>query len=227
MEIPDIKIRKLSIPDIPNHYVDPPSSIPVAPPVTVQLGFPIVDIPGCVESNKEKNPKNTALLNDDPRGTLTLCDGKIPSYDPIEFNVEDYLQTPETSVPAIESPKNDFKIPSDEIYNITKPQVPQVKSEEKEVILEEEPFSIVEYLPSAEAVASTTVVAFVAATSALMARPLANLLLKLIRPATKKLIKKIYNRFGNNKEVWSVSERREWQRERNAGIRQLKKLRGR
>ena len=123
-------IRKIDVPDLTNWLTAPTPSFFNQSPVTTQIGFPIVDIPGCVKSNKEKNPKNTALLNDDPRGTLTLCDGKIPSYDPIEFNVGDYLQTPETSVPAIESPKNDFKIPSDEIYNITKPQVPQVKSEE-------------------------------------------------------------------------------------------------
>lgn len=227
MEIPEIKIRQLSIPDIPNYVINPSSSIPIVPPVTDQLGFPIVNIPGCVESNKENNPKNTALLIDDPRGTLTLCDGKIPSYNPIDFNAEDYLQTPKAPVPPVKPPKTDFKIPSDEISNVTKPQAPQVTTEEKEVILEEEPFDIIEYLPPAEAVVSTTVIAAAAATSALIARPVANFLLKIIKPVTKKIIKKISSKIGKVERVYSVQERREYQRELTEAVRAFKKLRGR
>jgi len=228
MEIKNIEIRQLSIPEIPNYVTQESQSIPIAPPVTVQLGFPIVNLPGCVESNRENNPKNTSLLEDDPNGTVTLCDGTVPSYNPIEFTPEDYLISPKSNLPPVKPPKNNFEVPEVQPV-IPKPQIqiPQVTTEEKEVILEEESFDIIEYLPPAEAVVSTTVIAAAAATSALIARPLANLLLKLIKPVTKKLIKKISSRFGKHQEIWSVAERREWQRERNEGIRALRKLRGR
>lgn len=228
MEIKDIGIRQLSIPEVPDYLTQTPQSIPIAPPVTVQLGFPIVNLPGCVESHKENNPKNTSLLKDDPNGTVTLCDGTVPSYDPIEFTPEDYLVLPKSTPPSVKPPNNDFEVsPIQPVIPKPQIQIPQITNEEKEVILEEDSFDIFEYLPPAEAVVSTTVIAAAAATSALVARPLANFLLKLIRPVTKKLIKKISRRFGKHQEILSVAERREWQRERNEGIRALRKLRGR
>jgi len=228
MEIKDIKIRELSIPEIPDYLTQIPQSIPIAPPVTVQLGFPIVDLPGCVESNKEKNSKNTSLLKDDPNGTITLCDGTVPSFNPIEFTPEEYLITPKSTLPPVKPPKNDAKLPQVQAP-IIRPEIeiPQISTEEKEVILEEESINIIDYLPPVEAVVSTAVIASAAATSALVARPLANLLLKLIRPVAKKIIKKISDKFSKHEEIWSVAERREWQREKNEGIKALRKIRGR
>ena len=52
MEIKEINIRGVGVPEIPivNPYVATPS-IPWAPPVTIHIGKPIVDIPGCVEAH--------------------------------------------------------------------------------------------------------------------------------------------------------------------------------
>ena len=62
----------------------PPQSIPNALPVTLQLGFPIADIPGCVET-RNAQPGNENAYTDDPRGNMVVCDGTMPSYKPLDF----------------------------------------------------------------------------------------------------------------------------------------------
>ena len=60
-------------------------------PITNQIGRPIVEIPGCVEARQSDNMQ---LLEDDPKGNLTLCDGNIPYFRPIQFEPEVILKTP-------------------------------------------------------------------------------------------------------------------------------------
>ena len=60
-------------------------------PVTKKIGLPIVNLPGCVEARQSDNMQ---LLEDDPNGNLTLCDGSIPYFRPIQFNPEVILKTP-------------------------------------------------------------------------------------------------------------------------------------
>jgi hypothetical protein len=230
--IPNIDLRPISISpirslDIPSYVMTPSQSIPTAVPVTVQLGFPIVNLPGCVESNKEQNPKNTALLQDDPNGTLTFCDGSLPSFNPIDFNAEDYLQPSKAPVPPFKPSETDFKTPQIKPPSIPKTEIPIIKTEEPENLVLEENINIVDYLPPVEAVVSTTVIAAAAATSALVARPLANFMLKIIRPVMKKVIKKVSNKFGKEEIVLSINERREIQREKTEAVRAIRKLRGR
>ena len=230
--IPNIEIRPISIRpirsmDIPKYLISPSQSIPTAVPVTVQLGVPIVNLPGCVESNKEQNPKNTALLQDDPNGTLTFCDASLPSFNPIDFNAEDYLQPSKAPVPPYKPPETDFKSPQIKPPTIPKTEIPIIRTEEPENPVIEEPINIIDYLPPTEAVVSTTVIAAAAATSALVARPLANLLLKIIRPAMKKIIKKVSTNLGKDEIVLSVDDRREIQREKTEAVRAIRKLRGR
>jgi hypothetical protein len=213
--------------DIHKYVIAPSQSIPTAAPVTVNLGFPIVNLPGCVESNKEQNPKNTALLRDDPNGTLTFCDGSLPSYNPIDFNAEDYLQPSKAPVPPYKPPETNFKSPQIKPPTIPKTEIPIIKTEEPENLVIEETINIIDYLPPAEAVVSTAVIAAAAATSALVARPLANFLLKIIRPVMKKVIKKVSTNLGKEEIVLSINERREIQREKSEAVRAIKKLRGR
>jgi len=227
IEIIPISIRPIRSMDIPKYVMSPSQSIPTAAPVTVNLGVPIVNLPGCVESNKEQNPKNTALLKDDPNGTLTFCDASLPSFNPIDFNAEDYLQPSKAPVPPYKPPETNFTSPQIEVPIIPKTEIPITKTEEKEVIIQEENISIIDYLPSTDAIISTTVIAAAAGTSALVARPLANLLLKIIRPIMKKIIKKVSTNFGKEEILLSVEERREIQREKTEAVRAIRKLRGR
>ena len=51
-EIPDINIRNVEVRDvrIPSWMTNQPR-LPGAPPVTVYVGVPVIDIPGCVEAH--------------------------------------------------------------------------------------------------------------------------------------------------------------------------------
>ena len=83
--IPRIGVREIYVPDVPTWAIDLPLSIPQAPPVTLQIGFPTVEMPGCVEARETQG--NNKLIEDDPQGTLTLCTGPgMPSFNPPEFD---------------------------------------------------------------------------------------------------------------------------------------------
>ena len=70
--------------------VEPPSVNTLTVPVTMQVGTPIVNMPGCVKVHKEnaKNPKNRnkMLVNDDHKGNTVLCDAGAPYYEPAEYD---------------------------------------------------------------------------------------------------------------------------------------------
>ncbi len=83
-EIPEIGIRAVQVPEIPTWRSIPPQSIPVEPPVTLQLGLPIIDMPGCVET-RNTQPGNKKAYDTDPRGNFVVCDGTMPSYRPLDF----------------------------------------------------------------------------------------------------------------------------------------------
>ena len=106
MEIKEINISGVSIPDVtivdPRNYSSPP--IPVAPPVTVNIGVPVVDIPGCVEAHETNNPKNNQIKSDDERGLVTYCDAGVPSFNPIRYEPEQMILTEPAPVPKTKTP---------------------------------------------------------------------------------------------------------------------------
>ena len=91
MPIPDIRlnnlrIRDVIIPDVPRWMSsDPPVALPVMPPVTMQLGTPIVNIPGCVQAHKD-NKENVNLKEADDKGIMTLCDAGTPYYTALDYD---------------------------------------------------------------------------------------------------------------------------------------------
>ena len=84
------------------------------------------------------------------------------------------------------------------------------------------PQQIIAGVPSAGSVVTTGGIAVVATASALAAKPLADLLLKVVKPTIKKVMKKIAAIRGKTLPVLSVSERRAEQHLRNHAIRKLK-----
>ena len=80
-----------------------------------------------------------------------------------------------------------------------------------------------QYLPSVPIVTTTATIAVVATSSALLAKPLADLLLKVIKPVVKKVVAKVKSIMGKKEKVLSVRERMEAQRDRNQAIQTLKK----
>ena len=74
MEIPNIfipnnnirigDIRDVNINVMPDWMSNPPQAIPIYPPVTSQVGVPIVNIPGCVESHRDSGENQTLKVDD-------------------------------------------------------------------------------------------------------------------------------------------------------------------
>ena len=251
-EIPEIRIRSIDVPRVPDYLMAPPQAIPSSVPVTVNIGFPVVDLPGCIEAHETKNAKNNQIKNDDKRGVLTFCDGQIPSFNPINFNEEVELPTPKPSIPPYKAPQIPGvpEIPKDAIPKSEKEEVPcpganaprigDVAQNKKEkvsgfelqtvngqqicvTLYEPIPFTE-QYLPAPQVIASTAGIAAVATTSALLAKPVADLLLKVVKPLVKKTIKKIAAKLGKHEQQYSVTERREIQRELSQAVRIMKNM---
>ena len=109
IQVPNITIPNVvsnqewlkSIPNIPSNH----------PPVTTDIGFPIVEIPGCVKMHKDNQDKITGLpfdkdlVNQDPKGTTTLCPhGEYPSYEAMEYTPEQLIIQREIPPPPVEPP---------------------------------------------------------------------------------------------------------------------------
>ena len=220
-DIRDIGIRNVEIRDvsIPNWMTTPPQAIPPVVPVTQQVGVPIIDIPGCVEAHIEnKKGKNDKLVEDDSQGARVFCDGNLPSYNPIDYTPENLTITRPAEVP---------KIPTPETPEVKPPEIPKTAAPAT-AIVEDQPEPepeipwVEKYLPAPEAATTTAAIAVVATTSALLAKPLADLLLKVIKPTIKKVIKKVSQIRGKQVKIESVRERRDQQRIRSHAIRKLK-----
>jgi len=80
-----------------------------------------------------------------------------------------------------------------------------------------------QYLPSVPIVSTTATIALVATSSALLAKPLADLLLKVVKPVIKKVVAKVKKILGKTEPVLSVRERLLAQRDRNRAIMELRK----
>ena len=99
-EIPEIGVQRLSIPEIIEWRSLPAQSIPNEPPITLQLGFPIADIPGCVET-RSSAAGDEQVYSDDPRGNLVVCGAEMPSYRPLNYK-PGTLTYSKTKPPAID-----------------------------------------------------------------------------------------------------------------------------
>lgn len=217
-DIRDVKvepIKEIGIPPVRSIFTGLPKPVitNVSPPVTVTIGSPIVDIPGCVEYN----PNGPGLVKDDPNGTYTLCDGRVPSFNPIDYEPEGMVMTgPPEPLPEVDGSTPEIpETPTLDIPPAAPPATAIVKEEKKEEPVEvvEEPTWVEEYLPSAQEVSTTITIAVAAAGAAVFGKPIAELLLKLIKPAVKKVIVKVQKARGVKVKVLSVAERRQLQRE--------------
>ena len=127
-EIPEIKLPPISVPGIPSWQALPPQSIPPEPPVTLLLGFPIIQVPGCVES-RNTQPGNKDAYDNDPNGNFVLCDGTMPSYNPPIFNPA--LATTAPEVPPAEPPAIDAETADKVLESATKATKRAAKKEKE------------------------------------------------------------------------------------------------
>lgn len=222
IKTPEINIRTLDIPNVPRWLTDASLSLPSTAPVTLDIGTPIIDMPGCVEAHETNNKKNNQIRTDDKKGVKTFCDAGVPSYSPIDFNAADHLQTPKAPIPPYKAPEPPKDVPLKSI-----PKTPPISTATVEKVEEVPPPEpeipwVEKYLPAPEAATTTAAIALVATTSALLAKPLADILLRVIKPTIKKVVKKIADIRGKETKVLSVSVRQAEQRDRNQAIKQLR-----
>ena len=235
-------VRTNRIADKRTWLITPPQAVPQAPPVTVNAGTPIVNMPGCVKVNKEnaKNPpnKNKNLVNDDPKQNVVLCDAGMPYYQPPDYDYRELtwqtiyqeqeeaegVDTGEPPAPNLDTPEppvtppttsEDVECPPKNARRIGDrnqkgdEQVKEYKltPDKKicETIWEPVPF-VDQYLPTVGTVTTTASIAAVATTSALLAKPLADLLLKVVKPVIKKVIGKVQTLMGKTPYRPTLSE---------------------
>ena len=209
-------------------------------PVTVRIGTPVVNMPGCVKAHKEnaKNPasRNKSLVNDDPKQNVVLCDGGMPYFEPPDYQANrldwrtiygeapvvdsgidvgdpPVAPTPETPEPPSTptDAKEDPPCPgpmAPRIGDVAQNQKEKVSGFELQrdpknpdgvkicVTLYEDIGPVEAFLPAPQLVTTTAVIATVATGSALLAKPLADLLLKVVKPVVKKAIGTIQKKLG-------------------------------
>jgi len=243
-DIRNVEIRDINVP----RWMTSPPRLPSAPPVTVEIGVPIIDIPGCVEAHLDnKKGTNDKLADDDPKGAKVFCDGNMPSFNPIDYNPEELQYTqPPPKPPVVRPPEVPTpEIPKDVTPKVEKeiecpppnaPRIGDVAQNQKErvsgfevqngicVTLYEDIPLTAQYLPAPQVAATTAGIAVVATSSALLAKPLADLLLKVFKPVIKKVITKISKIRGKKVKIDSLKERRDLQRERSRAIRTLRRM---
>ena len=196
------------------------------PPVTLQIGFPIVDMPGCVEMHKDNKdhvsrlPFDKDLVNQDPKGSTVLCPhGEYPSYNAIDYQPEQLVITREIPPPPVEPPPeveappvpDTGNIPTDKEIECPAPNQPRVgdltqNGEERVigheiqngqcVVLYESTTTVEKFLPSTNQVTTTAAIAVVATASA-AATPL---LLRVIKPIIKKTVDTVKKKLGKGKK---------------------------
>ena len=247
MGIPRIKVDRLNsyniqvadnyTEEIPNVYVPSwmytqPNINNLIPPVVVNIGNPVVDMPGCVKMHKDNKKHKTGvpidkdLVENDSKNAMTLCpDGSYPSYSAMNYEPDQLLMTYESKAPPVAPP------PEPDIDTPETPTIPKAGNEkpdcpgptslrigavgpnEKEKVIGHElqktqqgtwicvelyeDINVVEqYLPSAQVAMTTASIAGVAGASALLAKPLADLLLRVFKPAIKQVLTKVNKMLG-------------------------------
>jgi len=227
INIPNITVRQIGsrswmyrVPSVPNND----------PPVTIQLGFPIVELPGCVEAHPDNKiganylPLDRNLVDDDPNGVQILCpNGEYPSYDALNFEPEQIIPTTPAPPPPVAPPAPEIpdtgSIVTDEETPCPGPGQLRVgdltQSGDERVIghrlLQDgktcetlyEPTSVIEkYLPPLNQTSTVTSLAIVA-TAGAAATPL---LIRIIKPVVKKIWKTIQKKLGKEVKRPSISD---------------------
>ena len=215
MEIPQIGVQNVNIPNIeaPGIYNYVPHT--KVYPFILHIGSPVVNMPGCVKYHPDAadNRQTPNLIEDDSSGSRVLCDADYPTYDAMDYTPEDLNIYRETPPPVVEPPPDPPSPPTPDTGGVGEetpcPGPAQLRvgdvtqSGDEKVVGHElqgnicvtlyEPTSPIEkYVPPINQVTSVTALAVVA-TAGAAATPL---LIRIIRPAVKKLITTVQKKLG-------------------------------
>jgi len=232
MSIPIINVDNVNPIQVPNVIVPSwmyqhPNVDHLVPPVVVNIGNPIIDMPGCVKMHQDNQyhasglPVDRNLVQDDPDKAMIVCDAEVPSYDAMNYEPEQLIITREAPVPPVAPPPEVDAPEVPDTGNVAPeetpcpaPNQPRVgdltQAGDEKVIGHElqgttcvvlyEPTSTAEkFLPSTNQVSTTAAIAIVATASA-AATPL---LLRVIKPIIKKATDFVKKKLG--KKVYKPS----------------------
>lgn len=186
-----------------------PVTLPVGVPLILMPGC----VEAHPES-KPQNP-NDELVKDDEDGVKIYCDAGMPSFDAMDYTPENLIIQREIETPVVDvpPPPDTPEVEAPDIPPINEevpcpgPNAPRIgdvaqNKEEKVsgfelqtdpvtnkeicVTLYEDIPALEALLPDVQTVSTTAVIATVATGSALLAKPLADLLMRVFRPAIKK-----------------------------------------
>tara|TARA_A100001011_G_scaffold1626_2_gene1902 strand:- start:1050 stop:1805 length:756 start_codon:yes stop_codon:yes gene_type:complete len=233
MTIPRIRVDEVRIPNIyvPDWMNHQPVVDHLVPPVVLNIGNPIVNMPGCVKMHRDNRYHNNGLpidrnlVENDPDQAMTVCDAEVPSYDAMNFEPEQLIITRETPPPAVEPPPAPPDFKADEIpetkEEVSCPGPSQLRvgdltqSGDERVIghrlledgktcetLYEATTAVEKFLPPPNQAATVTALAVVA-TAGAAATPL---LIRIIRPAIKKAWTTVQKKLGKEIRQLSKSE---------------------
>ena len=113
MTVPTIGIREIYVPTVyvPNWLNSTPNVDHLVPPVVLNIGNPIINMPGCVKAHQDNQmhrsglPKDKNLVDQDPDKAMILCDATIPYFDAMNYEPEQLIITRPAQVPNVPSPE--------------------------------------------------------------------------------------------------------------------------
>ena len=220
------------------------------PSVTTQIGFPIVEMPGCVKMHQDNKdhvtrmPFDHDLVNQDEKGSTTLCPhGEYPTYDAMDYQPEQLIITREVPPPPVEPPPTPPEFTPDAIpeakqEDIACPGPGQLRvgdltqSGDERVIgheLSEDGKTCVTLYEATTAVekfipsanqATNTLAIAVIATAGATATPI---ILRIVRPILKKLWDTIQKKLGRKVETPTRAEIKANEYRQKKGLPPLKK----
>ena len=197
------------------------------PSVTTQIGFPIVEMPGCVKMHKDNQdhvtrmPFDHDLVNQDEKGSTTLCPhGEYPTYDAMDYQPEQLIITREVPPPPVEPPPTPPEFKPDAIPDTKQEEVPcpgpgqlrvgdvtqsgdervighELSEDGKTCVTLYEATTTVEKYLPSVNQTTTTVAIAVVATAGAAATPL---LLRIFKPVITKLWKTLQKKLGKKIE---------------------------
>ena len=236
-EIPKIGVNSIGIEPVRTYLINAPTINTPNVPVVLPMGFPVVNIPGCVEARRSYENEN--LVTNDPDGNLILCDAQYPSYDAMNYVPEELIYTEESEPQRYEQPETPAtpEVPQAKPTDCPPDGAPEVgtKVEEgtKQIIKYElvgnrcvtrykklnVQQQIIDAIPTVPQVVKTGGITLVATTAALSTP----LLLKAVKPIIKQIVNRVKKILGKKVERPNLSERRTISYREKRGLPPLKK----
>ena len=232
-----IRNERIKIEPVHTYIINAPSINTPNVPVVLNVGMPVIDIPGCVESRKSSK-ENDNLVSNDPDGNVFICDAQYPSYDAMNFTPSELIYTQSEEPQRYEQPET---LPAPEVPKAALEACPPDGAPEVGTKVEEGTKQIIKYelvgnrcvtrykklnvqqqivdaIPTVPQVVKTGGITLVATTAALSTP----ILLKAVKPIIKQIVNKVKKALGKKIKRPNLSERRTTSYREKRGLPPLK-----